>query len=469
MFRKDSTNVSRHRWSNKIIKDILGAFRIFIVAAVLILFPLQNSYEIGTIDVKENDHMPKIGFYTVGDNVTIALNFTNHSNETRYLKIVESFGPYSNPNGPYPAQHWQDISSTVNGNSTITISHTFVAIDPEVWELIVDADGFNSYNLTGVADPYYSNQYDTYVHPSSDRDIRVLAESMHNSSVAAGNNLNEVKQQGNYILLSAAATAALAVATVALAISGFRQTQLMNRNVRDQERLSRLAYGPWIWPRFEMINFDGTWRTILFFENMGNGAAINVDIEMTLASGQISRFRRFALSHHLAGGFDLEMARRGSFGVERHNTGINLNENPRIPAIIRYQDVTMERHEIRGVIIFENNEVRFEMEQEMVPELNNGDARINRNDTNEQLHRNLTLDSIHFGGLIALGATIFSVGAALWITSADMLGHALDAGASTSYSFKIMSVLQQMTPLFLYSGFVLIIAGFVVPWIRLRR
>lgn len=83
---------------------------------------------------------------------------------------------------------------------------------------------------------------------------------------------------------------------------------------------------------------------------------------MTLPSGQIERFTRFALSHHLTGSIDLNITRAGGFGVEWQPTRINLRSNPRIATRMRYQDVTHTSHDIRGTIIFENNEVGFEIE-----------------------------------------------------------------------------------------------------------
>lgn len=437
------------------------------VISMLILLPLHNSFGIYDMEVKEDDHVPKIGFYTVGDPVTITLNVTNHSTDTRILQITEEFGPPNNLTGPYPAQKFSNYIYPMNGNSTMTIPNTFQAVEPGSFVLGVWVNAWENYTLRGNNHSNYSKEIYTYIHPSSDRDIRVLAESMRNSSVIAQNNLNESKQQGNWLLVSAEATAALAIGTFVLAGLGIRQDRLVNRNIRNQERVSRLAYGPLIWPRFEQSNLDGRWQTTLYFENIGNGAALNVDIAMTLVNGQPFRFTRFAFSPHLAGGLDMNVG-RGSFGVEKQNTGVDLDVNRRIPATIRYQDITMQRHEIRGVIIFENNEVRLEVEQ-MNRENNNENSRRNQNEDDRAFQRNLTLDSIHFGGLIALGATVFSVGAALWLTSASMLGPALDAGATNSYSFKIMNALQQITPVFLVSGFLLIIAGFVIPMIRLRR
>ena len=185
-----------------------------LASSMLILLPLQNSYEINKVDVQEDDHMPKIGFYTVGDNVTVTLNFTNHSNHTIYLKVNESFGPYQNINGPYPAQQWPDDYSEVNGNSSTVISHTFVAIDPELWSLYVIADGFDNYARLGLADPSYIKSTNYYIHPSSDRDIRTLADSMYNSSITSENNLNEVKDQNSTLQQTLIISSIIGIMTV---------------------------------------------------------------------------------------------------------------------------------------------------------------------------------------------------------------------------------------------------------------
>lgn len=251
------------------IHQTLSVFAMLL--SMLIISPLHVAHGTGMVNVSENDHIPKIGFYTVGDNVTVTLNFTNHSNERKYLKIIESFGPYSNPNGPFPAQHWQDISSTVDADSSTVVSHTFVAIDPEVWELIVDADGFKNYNHTGIADPSYSNQFNTYVHPSSDRDIRVLAQSMQNSSITAENNLNEIKNQRIVVIGTASAS-------IALAVIVFWQTH----EIRKQ---TKLAHMPYLVPQTNAsrvtkpfgLNAD---FPLLLIANVGHGPALKIRVQV---------------------------------------------------------------------------------------------------------------------------------------------------------------------------------------------
>lgn len=190
---------------------------------------------------------------------------------------------------------------------------------------------------------------------------RLSPQSTNESAISAAKSLDEVKLQGTSIIITTGGTTVLAGATVWLAISGRKQTRIMNQNMLDQQRMARLAYGPLIWPRFKRrLTSAGLSNPTLWFENIGNGAALNVDIEMTLASGQTERFHRFAFSHHLEGSIDMSLG--GGFGVESHNTGINLNANPRIPTRIKYQDVTGEPYEIVGTIIFQNDEVRFEEE-----------------------------------------------------------------------------------------------------------
>lgn len=201
---------------------------------MLILLPLQNSYEINKVDVQEDDHMPKIGFYTVGDNVTVTLNFTNNSNQTRYLKIHESFGPYQNINGPYPAQQWPDDYSEVNGNSSIVISHTFVAIVPELWSLYVTADGFDNYTHLGLADPDYTKSANYYIHPSSDRDMRILADSMYNSSITSENNLKEVKDQNSTLQNTLIISSAIGIGTVIALYLTWSSSRQSTKQLRSQ-------------------------------------------------------------------------------------------------------------------------------------------------------------------------------------------------------------------------------------------
>lgn len=200
---------------------------VILLFSALILFPLQNSYESYDVSVTEDDHMPKIGFYTVGDPITVTLNFTNHSNETRILNIIEEFGPPNNLTGPYPTQKI-NYTTQINGNSNTTFSNTFQAADPQLFVLGVWVNAWDNYTFHGENHSNYSNEVYYYIHPSSDRDIRLLAESTKESADA-------VTQQGNFLILTAIATSILAAATFVLVIFARRSTKLMDQSIQVQK------------------------------------------------------------------------------------------------------------------------------------------------------------------------------------------------------------------------------------------
>lgn len=278
--------------------------------------------ELNITDVK-----PWYNMHLENDHVTMKFVITNYTNRTHEFFLQERIFSLSNPEIAKELPNstlLDDITLQANSNGTIPFSQQLPV---------------GSWFLS----------------------VMMMADSPNGIEVDYGKQFFVVEpMQDLYSYGAVLATIILAVATIGLVFFARNQTTAITSTIQEQRRTSRLAYAPFIWPRFRLNQLDG--NPILYFENIGNGAAININIEMTLASGQVKRFTRFAFSHHLSGSIDLNIPRAGSFGVEWHNTEINLMGNPRIITRMRYEDVTHEPYDIRGMIIFENNEVRFEVE-----------------------------------------------------------------------------------------------------------
>src|SRR5437879_1655937 len=105
-----------------------------LVSSMLILFPLQKSYETSMGNIREYVHVPKIGFLTVGDDFQVTLTITNNYTETKYFKIVENWRPYQII-GSFTGEKYEDASYQVSANSTLVINRTFTAAFPDLWTL----------------------------------------------------------------------------------------------------------------------------------------------------------------------------------------------------------------------------------------------------------------------------------------------------------------------------------------------
>jgi len=105
----------------------------------------------------------------------------------------------------------------------------------------------------------------------------------------------------------------------------------------------------------------------------------------------------------------------------------------------------------------------------IVEELDSQKTVVIKSDSEEK-QKSLALDGIVYGGIIALGTTVFATGAALWIASATMIASASDSGGNGSlFSQSLVTAFQQLVPVYTICGMILVIAGFIIPMIKLRR
>lgn len=168
------------------------------------------------VDVK----MPDIGFITVGDEVPVTLTVTNNSNETRYFQISSWFRPDNLDTAKFQGDTYLN-NTVLKPHDTVIFRHNFIARFPDLWWLISRADGFESTAYIGTVHGG-GNETKFYVHPSSDRDMRILALSTAQTAEAA--------QRFPYSTWVAVG-AAIASATIA-AIIGLKQARINQKNLR---------------------------------------------------------------------------------------------------------------------------------------------------------------------------------------------------------------------------------------------
>lgn len=153
-----------------------------IVLSALLLFPLQQSYAVCTTSpnnlfpnphLREQINMPKIGFFTVGDDVPVNFTITNNYTETKYLRISEQFRPYQNADNSN-VQPYDNDTVAISPDSTVSFNHSFTALYPDLWNLVVSAEGFDNSTREGIVNPCYQNFTKLYVHPSSDLYIKTF-------------------------------------------------------------------------------------------------------------------------------------------------------------------------------------------------------------------------------------------------------------------------------------------------------
>lgn len=298
---------------------ILVSFIAMFVLSMTILFPLQKSYEICTTanpdfnpnpNLHEHISTPKIGFFTVGDDVPVTFTITNNFTQVKYLKVSEVFRPYQNSDKSNVEPY--DNNTVIDGGSTVSFHHSFTAMFPDLWILEVTAEGFDNSTFQGTVNPCYQNFTKFYVHPSSDQDIRILAHGMNSSATAAEDNLNEVKLQRYFLIGTLAATAVLAVSTLWQTVTS--------------RQLIKLSHLPYLTPRFVMES--GIVRLLIV--NIGNGNAVDVHLEIHDDKGvKLVSIDRFALT-----------------SGEVAHTGIDLGKNKKVKITGTYLDLNDKERKV---------------------------------------------------------------------------------------------------------------------------
>lgn len=181
--------------------------------------PIANA-STNPVDLKINVETSDIGFITVGDKVPVTVTVTNNTNETKYFVISAILRPDRLPPDGFDgdkltSQEWIDAYTTMPFN------FTFVARYPELWWLIIDANGYETTEQIGIV-VGRDNSTAYYIHPSSDRDTRLLAQS----TLLLAQNAKEIPITTWLLVIAAIASAGGAVGF------GYYQAKTHRTNLR---------------------------------------------------------------------------------------------------------------------------------------------------------------------------------------------------------------------------------------------
>ena len=200
---------------------------------VLLTLQPRNVYATGPVNLEVVVKSPEIGFFTVGDDVPIVMNVTNYTNETRYFNVTAWLRP-DTITGTYQGD-WYIEQEEIGPNSSKAFNTTFIARFPELWRIIIRANGFEDPTYVGNT---LGNGTDIkfYIHPSSDADIRRLAEA----TKLQADSTSALAQNARESSASSETNATIAtVITILLAAGSIIGTYLTNKRlerIKDEQQ-----------------------------------------------------------------------------------------------------------------------------------------------------------------------------------------------------------------------------------------
>src|SRR2546426_972513 len=111
---------------------------------LLALFSIPSAYaSTNPVDLNVDVKMSDIGFITIGDEVPVTVTVINNTNETRFFVISAILRPDRIQAGGFQGDENRD-SRWIKAHSPELFNFTYTARYPELWRLIVVANGYNS-------------------------------------------------------------------------------------------------------------------------------------------------------------------------------------------------------------------------------------------------------------------------------------------------------------------------------------